>query len=179
MGQAAGSQPRRPPYRDRVGSYDDVFRALHHADVRYVIVGGTAVVLQGHARLTVDLDLVVDLSEEQAVAAIRALTGLGLQSRLPVDPQSFADAATRRTWVEQRNLRVFSLFDPKSPRREVDVFATEPVPFDELHADATTFVIAGVPVRVASRRHLIEMKRLAGRPRDLDDIAVLESLGDD
>jgi hypothetical protein len=162
-----------------VGSYDDVFRALHDADVQYVVVGGTAVVLQGHARLTIDLDLVVDLSEEQAVAAIRALTGLGLQSRLPVDPETFADAATRRTWVEQRHLKVFSLFDPQSPRREVDLLPFEPLPFDELHAGATTFVIAGVPVRVASRRHLIEMKRQAGRPRDLDDIAVLEALGDD
>jgi hypothetical protein len=162
-----------------VGSYDDVFRALHDADVQYVVVGGTAVVLQGHARLTIDLDLVVNLSEKQAVAAIRALTGLGLQSRLPVDPETFAEAATRRTWVEERNLKVFSLFDPQSPRREVDLFAFEPLPFDELHAGATTFVIAGVPVRVASRRHLIEMKRQVGRPRDLDDIAVLEALGDD
>jgi hypothetical protein len=162
-----------------VGSYDDVFGALHDARVRYVVVGGTAVVLQGHARLTVDLDLVIDLDEEQAVAAIRALTGLGLQPRLPVDPESFADAATRRTWVEQRHLKVFSLFDPEQARREIDLFATEPLPFDQLHADARTFVIAGVPVRVASRRHLIEMKRQAGRPRDLDDIAVLEGLDDD
>jgi hypothetical protein len=162
-----------------VGSYDDVFLALHAAAVRYVVVGGTAVVLQGHARLTVDLDLVVDLAPEQAVAAMRALTGIGLQARLPVEPESFADAATRRTWVEQRNLKVFSLFDPDQPRREIDLFATEPLPFEELHAGATTFVIAGVSVLVASRRHLIEMKRQAGRPRDLDDIAVLEALGDD
>ncbi len=162
-----------------MGSYDDVFRALHAAAVRYVVVGGTAVVLQGHARLTVDLDLVLDLSPEPAAAAVRALTGIGLLPRLPVDPQSFADAATRRTWVEQRNLQVFSLFDPDSPRREVDLFATEPLPFEELYADASTFGIAGVPVRVASRRHLIAMKRRAGRPRDLDDVAVLEALGDD
>jgi hypothetical protein len=78
-----------------VGSYDDVFRALDAAGVRYVVVGGTAVVLQGHARLTVDLDLVVDLSPEQAAAAVTALTGIGLLARLPVDTESFADAATR------------------------------------------------------------------------------------
>lgn len=162
-----------------MGSYDDVFRALHAVGARYVVVGGTAVVLQGHARLTVDLDLVLDLSPEQAVTAVRALTGVGLQPRLPVDAESFADAATRRVWVEQRNLKVFSMFDPDSARREVDLFATEPLPFEELHADARTFVIAGVPVRVASRRHLIVMKRQAGRARDLDDIAALEALGDD
>jgi hypothetical protein len=159
-----------------MGSYDEVFRALHGAGVRYVVVGGTAVVLQGHARLTLDLDLVVDLSPDQAAAAMRALTGMGLRPRLPVDPESFADPTTRNSWVEQRNLLVFSLFDPDEPRREVDLFATEPLPFDELYDDASTFTVGGVDVRVASRRHLIAMKREAGRPRDLDDIAVLESL---
>lgn len=57
-----------------------------------------------------------------------------------------------------------------------DIFATEPLAVDELHADASTVRIAGVDVRVASRRHLIAMKQRAGRPRDLDDVAALESL---
>jgi hypothetical protein len=60
---------QRPPYRHRVASYDDVFRALHAARVRYVVVGGTAVVLQGHARLTVDPDSFVDLPEVQRQAS--------------------------------------------------------------------------------------------------------------
>jgi len=159
-----------------MGTYDQVYRALAAASVRYVVVGGTAVVLQGHARLTVDLDLMVDLSHQQLSAAVGALTGIGLLPRLPVDPQSFADPQTRKGWVEQRNLLVFNLFDPSSSRREVDLFATEPLPFEQVYADASTFRIADVDVRVASRRHLIAMKRLAGRPRDLDDIDVLESL---
>jgi predicted nucleotidyltransferase len=159
-----------------MGSYDEVFRALAGAGTRYVVVGGTAVVLQGHARLTIDLDLVLDLSPGQVASAMRALTGIGLRPRLPVDPQDFADAETRRSWVQERNLRVFSLFDPEQLRLEVDLFATEPLPFDELHDEASAFVIAGVEVRVASRRHLIAMKREAGRPRDLDDIAALEAL---
>jgi hypothetical protein len=161
--------------------YDDVFGALHAAHVRYVVVGGVAVVLQGHPRMTVDLDLVIDLAADQAVAAVSALTGLGLQPRLPVPAQDFADAETRRSWVEQRNLEVFSFYDPSDPVREVDVFATEPLPLDELLADATVVTIGGVPVSVASRRHLVAMKRRVGRPQDLADIAALEELeaGDD
>jgi predicted nucleotidyltransferase len=159
-----------------MGTYDAVFRALQEAAVRYVVVGGTAVVLQGHARLTVDLDLVVDLAPEQVSAAMRALTAIGLQPRLPVDAESFADPTVRRGWVEQRNLLVFSMFHPGDPRLEVDLFATEPLPFDELYDDASTFTVDGVDVRVASRRHLIAMKRTAGRLRDLDDIAALEAL---
>jgi hypothetical protein len=60
--------------------------------------------------------------------------------------------------------------------REVDVFATEPVPLEDLLAEATVVTIGGVPVSVASRQHLVAMKRRAGRPQDLADIAALEEL---
>lgn len=161
-----------------MGIYDDVYVALTEAGVRFVVVGGTAVVVQGHARMTVDLDLVVDLAVGPATAAVTALSGLGLLPRLPVDVREFADEATRRSWVEQRNLQVFSLYDPDNPWREVDLFATEPIPLAELWAQATVLDVAGVSVRVASRRHLIAMKRQAGRPQDLADIAALEELAD-
>lgn len=162
-----------------MGIYDDVYAALHGAGVRFVVVGGTAVVLQGHARLTVDLDLVVDLAADRAAAAVAALLSLGLLPRLPVDAADFADPAIRQGWVEHRNLQVFSFYDPNSPWREVDVFATEPVPLDELWGEATVLHIGETPVRVASRRHLVDMKRRAGRPQDLADIAALQELADD
>jgi hypothetical protein len=37
----------------------NLVRKLVAADVRFVVVGGVAVVLHGYARLTVDLDLIV------------------------------------------------------------------------------------------------------------------------
>lgn len=37
-------------------------QALNRADVRYVVVAGVATVLHGFARLTADVDLVVDLA---------------------------------------------------------------------------------------------------------------------
>jgi hypothetical protein len=159
-----------------VSAYDEVLRALHASGARFVVVGGTAVVLQGYPRLTVDLDLCLDLDQGPLTAALAALASAGLRPRLPVAAEQFADPERRRSWVEERNLLVFSLYDPDDPRREVDLFATEPVPFDELWRGADVVEIAGVPVRVASVQHLLRMKRLAGRPRDLDDIAALEQL---
>jgi hypothetical protein len=38
-----------------MGLYDDVYAAFEEADVRYVVVGGMAVVMSGHVRATVDL----------------------------------------------------------------------------------------------------------------------------
>jgi hypothetical protein len=74
-----------------VALYEPVFDALNRAGVRYVVVGGVAVVLHGHARLTADLDLAIDLSDVPARKAIEALMDLGLEPRAPVNPLAFAD----------------------------------------------------------------------------------------
>lgn len=105
-----------------------LLRALSAAGVDFVVVGGVAVVLHGHPRMTVDLDLVVELSAPNVRAALDALREAGLVPRLPVPAEQFSDPEIRRRWVEERNLTVFSLHDPTDPRREVDLFATEPIP---------------------------------------------------
>jgi len=138
-----------------------VLRALRDADVSFVVVGGVAVVLQGHPRSTVDLDLVIDLEVGNAGRAMEVLTGLGLTPRVPVDASDFADPVVRADWVERRNLTVFSLHDPDDPRREVDVFAQEPMPFDQLRARARLVQVEDVPVPVVSRQELIELRHRA------------------
>jgi hypothetical protein len=155
-----------------------LLRALDRAGVRVVVVGGVAVVLQGHARLTADLDLVVDLAPDNVRATLAVLTEQGLAPRLPVPVAQFADADTRLRWVRERNLTVFSLHDPTDPRRAVDLFAEPPLPFEELWAAADVLRIDDVTVRVASVDHLIAMKELAGRAQDLADIEALRSLRD-
>ena len=46
--------------------------ALEKGGVRYLIVGGVAVVLHGHLRATADLDLVLHLEPEQDLWTLRA-----------------------------------------------------------------------------------------------------------
>ena len=90
--------------------------------------------------------------------------------------QDFADAEVRAGWVAQRHLVAFTMHDPDNLLREVDLLATSPIPYAELAADADLLTIDGVSVPVASLAHLVAMKRHAGRPQDLADIAALSAL---
>jgi hypothetical protein len=157
-----------------VSLYEELFVKL--AEVRYVVVGGLAVVLHGHARLTADIDLIIDLTPAEAEKAISALEATGLRPRAPVRGVEFADAEKRRQWIERKGMRVFSLWDPKNPLREVDLFVEPPIPFEELYARAELLVIGRASIRVASIPDLISLKRMAGRPSDLADIEALEAL---
>jgi predicted nucleotidyltransferase len=154
----------------------DLLAALNDAGVDYVVVGGVAVVLRGHARMTVDLDLALDLTTDNITAALHVLKTQGLVPRLPVPPEQFADPDIRRSWVEQRNLVAFTLHDPSDALREVDLLAVTPLPFATLRTSSDLVDIDGVPVRVASVDHLVAMKRLSGRSQDLADIEALSQL---
>lgn len=159
-----------------MSSFGAIFDALDESGARYVVVGGLAVVLHGYARLTADIDLVVDLAPEQALRAIAALTRIGMRPRAPVDAQAFADAGARRTWIEEKGMKVFSMHDPDRPLVEVDLFVEPPIAFEELVARAEWIAIGERRVRVASIADLIAMKRAAGRPKDQEDIAALEAI---
>jgi hypothetical protein len=156
--------------------FETLFDGFNKAGLRYVLVGGVAVVLHGFARLTADVDIVVDLSPEEAAKAVDCLSSLGLRPRAPVDPIGFATPATRQTWIEEKGMQVFSWYDPKNPMREVDVFVTHPIPFEDLWTRSMLFSLGTTLVRVASIADLIQLKRLASRPQDLIDIEALEEI---
>lgn len=156
--------------------YAPLFRALNESGTRYVVVGGVATVLHGYARLTADIDLILDLEETAAAKAMHALAALGLQPRAPVDPEDFAVASIREGWVQDKGMQVFSLFHPDNPMLSVDVFANHPIEFESLFDRSDAMDVSGVSVRVASIPDLIYLKRLADRPRDRDDIEKLEKI---
>src|SRR5262245_15818038 len=104
-----------------VGDIERVLEALNAAGVRYLVVGGVAVVLHGHLRTTADLDLVVQLDRDNVLRAMRALTDLGYRPRAPVSAETFADEEVRESWVRDKGLTVFSLWSSRTPTMEVDL----------------------------------------------------------
>lgn len=152
----------------------EIFKALTDAD--YVVVGGLAVILHGHLRATRDLDLVIGFEPGNVAKACNALAGVGLRPRLPVTFEDFADPAKREEWFRHRNMQVFPLWDPANPERSVDVFVHEPLNFAELSKEAVVKDLDGVPIRIASIEHLIAMKQISGRRRDIDDIEALRQI---
>ncbi len=159
-----------------VGEIETVLSALNRAGVRYLVVGGVAVVLHGLLRTTADLDLVLHLERENVLRAMRALESVGYRPRAPVAADSFADEATRRRWADEKGLTVFSMWSPAHPALEVDIFVAEPLPFEVAYARAIRVPLERTEATLVSLDDLIALKRLAGRPMDLQDIAGLEAL---
>jgi hypothetical protein len=91
----------------------------------------------------------------------------------------FAKAESRARWIEEKGMVVLSLWSPNLPATELDLFASEPFPFEAAYARALRADLGSVIATVAGLEDLIALKRSAGRPQDLDDVRALEALASD
>lgn len=151
--------------------------ALNEAGVRYLVVGGLAVVAHGYLRLTKDIDLVLAFGADNPARALDALDRLGYRPAVPVQLRDFLDAAKRREWIETKNARVFPLVSDAHRLTPVEMFLEEPFDFDVVYARALREEVGpGVAATFVDRGTLLTMKRAAGREQDLADVAELERL---
>ena len=159
----------------KLAAFEAVARALRDANVRYLVAGGLAVNAHGYLRATVDVDLVIQLKPDNLIPAFRALAGLGYHPTVPVTAEQFADETQRRQWIREKGMVVLNLYSDQHPFNSVDVFVTEPFDFDSEYDKALIGELSpDLSVRFVSIPTLIAMKRIANRPRDLDDIEHLE-----
>jgi hypothetical protein len=157
--------------------YEDIVRELNDAGVKYLIVGGMAVVFHGHIRFTCDLDLMLDLGGENLSRFVEAMKGLGYVPKVPVKAEEFIDPQKREKWIGEKNMRVFSFIDPKRHTHLIDVFVENPLDFGEAYKQRKVFRVGDLEFSVISLEGLKKLKLLSGREQDILDIKALENEG--
>jgi len=143
----------------------EFIRLLHRHQVRYVVVGGEAVIYYGHARLTGDIDFFYDLAADNAEALFQALlefwsgTIPGMEK-----PEELQEAGI--------------IFQFGRPPNRIDLLnRVDGITFTEAWMTRTSVVVEDLPEDVrlhyVGRDNLIRNKTAAGRPKDLEDLAFL------
>ncbi len=162
--------------------YEELLRSLVDAEVRFVLVGGVAVILHGVPRTTADVDIVIDLDAANVDAFLSVMERLGFKPRAPVPARQFADPAAREQWRVEKGMRAFTFVRGTGMLEEVDVLIDCPRSYDELATAAVRIEAAGLSLHIATIDALIEMKSDTGRAQDECDIDALrrlkEALGD-
>ena len=151
---------RAPELQDLV----DLCRALGQEGVRYLLIGGFAVVLHGFVRTTKDIDLLVDPADDN-VAAIKKALG-----RLPDDAVS---------QVEDSDVRRYSVVRV-ADEIVVDLMASAcGITYeDAIREDTEERLIDDVVIPLAGKRLLIRMKDTV-RDSDRMDVRFLRLRIDD
>lgn len=137
---------------------------LNRAGIRYVLIGGIALIRHGVVRATRDVDAILAPAPEN-LERLRTLIEEWPATR-PDGSPVHAD-----TVVPGRTIHL------STPHGELDLLAERlpPLSFVELSARAETRRVDGVQAPICSLADLVALKRIAGRERDLVDLHDLEA----
>jgi predicted nucleotidyltransferase len=162
----------------KLADVEAILRALNDAQARYLIVGGLAVIAHGYVRLTVDVDIVLNLQPDNVLRAMKALDAIGYRPLVPVKASEFADEKSRDSWRKEKNMIVFQMMNLDRPSTRLDIFLSEPFDFDREYSTAKWEDVAGIRSPVLRIETLIAMKQEAARGKDLGDAGELRKLLD-
>lgn len=154
----------------------ELLNTLVQQSVDFVLVGGLAVQLHGYMRMTYDVDLVLAMNNENLTRFIDAAKKLGLVPVIPVSIDSLKNADLIDQWHREKGMLAFALREPTVAGSVIDVLVRPDVSYEKLNADAVIGELFGRHVKLASIDHLLEMKRIANRPKDQLDIVALEKI---
>ena len=155
--------------------YEEVFKEFEAKGIRYLLVGGLAVNLYGSIRFTMDMDVMVDLSEENLEKVVEVMERLGYDPRIPVPSKELTKQERRQKWMEEKGAKVFTFVHQQKPFKQVDIFLSNPIDFEEAFKKKRVITMGNeFTITLISLDDLIVLKKASGRPRDLEDIKHLK-----
>ena len=142
--------------------YKDMLHALSEEKVRFLLVGAYALAAHGYPRATMDIDIWVMPSPQNADAVLRALHRFGA----PLHNLTREDL--------QKDGTIFQI--GVAPRR-IDIITTASgLQFEDAYGKSLSLNIEGIELHILSIDDLIQNKRAVGRTKDMADVEALESL---
>ncbi len=145
---------------------DEAAAALVAADARFVVIGGFAVIANRFVRATEDVDFLVPDhpdNDRRVLAALRELEGVRMRDAAPLLDEHL---------IGQTHLRALT----RAGIIDVIRGGMPPLDFDTVAGEAMVADYGSLEFPVAGLRSIVGFKRLAGRPRDRNDLLGLEEV---
>jgi hypothetical protein len=135
-------------------------RFLNAHKVEFVIVGATAFPIHGYARATLDIDIFIRPEPQNATQLLEALRDFGYD----VSDITLEDLLTKKVLIRQYLVET-----------DIHPFVSG-VTFDQVWKNRVSGTYGNEKVFYASLDDLITMKQAAARPKDLEDLKILQIL---
>jgi hypothetical protein len=147
-----------------VTGFSRILEDLNEAGVRYVLIGGIALIRHGVVRATRDIDAVFDPDAEnvERIKSLAAKWGATRPDGSPLPDEGISS---------ERSIHL------RTPGGDLDLVSEKVagVSFASLSSRAEVKKVDGVSAPICSLPDLVAMKRAVGRERDLVDLADLEA----
>lgn len=139
---------------------ENLLRLLNENKVKFLVIGASAFPHHGYARATLDIDIFIENTRENAEKTLSAMKSFGYDvSDITID-----ELLTKKILIRQYILET-----------DIHPFVAG-VTFDEVWAHREKGSIRSQQVYFPSLDDLIRMKKAAGREKDKEDLKILLKL---
>jgi len=142
--------------------YEKLLAKLAGAEVKFIIVGGVAVALNGFVRTTEDVDILIESSAENVTRLLNELRNFGEGHARKLSSADFSESEGAIRIIEDFPLDVFTIMQGKR--------------YTDLVGSTRTTQIEDVGVRYLDAEALIALKKDSQRDQDRIDVSALRSL---
>jgi predicted nucleotidyltransferase len=153
-----------------IATLEDVIRLMQQHEVRCTVIGGWAAILHGSARSTSDVDLVYARDPDNVKRLVVALASK--QPYLRGAPPGLPFRWDERTILAGLNFTLTTTVGDLDLLGEVSGGGG----YEQLLPFTQELSVFGITCRVVTLERLIQLKRAAGRPKDLEAIAELQAI---
>jgi predicted nucleotidyltransferase len=153
-----------------IPSLEEVIRLMNEHCVRCIVIGGWAAIIHGAARSTNDVDLVYARDDDNLRRLVEALR--------PWDPYPRGAPPGLPFRWDERTLRAGLNFTLVTSHGDLDLLGEVcgGGTYEQLLPFSDEVTALSVTCRVVTLERLIQLKRAAGRSKDLQIIAELQAL---
>lgn len=135
--------------------FKDLLKIFNELEIKYLIVGGYAVMKYSEPRYTKDLDIWIESSNENSKKVFSALQKFGAPLK----------------GLTHDDFKGEGFYQMGLPPVRIDILISfSGVDFKEAWKNKTVSKLADIEINIISKNDLITNKKIAGRPQDLLDI---------
>ena len=144
-----------------------ILEGLLEADIKFILVGGLAAVVQGSPVTTMDVDIVHNRSSENISKLIAFLNSIDATYRRPDDKVIGPNE-------EDISGMGHFLFSTRFGPLDVLAFIEQGKTYEDLLEDTVEIEFRGYIIRVLNLKELVELKKKSRDPKDKQRLTVLE-----
>ena len=138
----------------------ELIETLNKHGVKFILIGGYAVIHYAEPRYTKDIDFLVGADADNAKSLVAALSEFGIPK----------DQIRQELFEEEGNFFKFG-----HPPWRIDLITSvKGASFDEIYDRSQVQEVGEIELRIIAKEDLIKLKELAGRPQDLLDVEILK-----
>jgi len=138
--------------------FKEFIELLSKNNVRYIVIGGYAVVYHGYVRSTNDIDIWIDLHKDNIKKVIKALDEFGFSSLK----------------IKETDFSPNQIIQLGYPPHRIDLITTPAgIDFETCYESKEHVTIDNIAVNIIDLENLIKAKKASKRIRDLADVEEL------